>query len=40
MGSRGKEAADEIDEIFREILPDLAKYRSVRHTTTQGAAHG
>jgi hypothetical protein len=25
MGSRAKEAADEVDQIFREILPDAAK---------------
>ncbi|MFZ1932678.1 MAG: division plane positioning ATPase MipZ [Thermoguttaceae bacterium] len=40
MGSRAKEAADEVDEIFREILPDAAKCRSMRHIATQGAAHG
>jgi chromosome partitioning protein len=28
MGSRGREAADEISEIFREILPDAVKRRT------------
>jgi chromosome partitioning protein len=30
IGSRGKEAADEVDHIFREILPDTARRRSPR----------
>ena len=30
MGSRAREAAEEVDQIFREILPDAAKKRVVR----------
>jgi hypothetical protein len=30
MGSRGREAAEEVDHIFREILPDAAKRRVTR----------
>jgi chromosome partitioning protein len=34
MGSRAKEAADEVDQIFREILPDVAK--KTLHTSMAG----
>lgn len=34
MGSRAKEAADEVDAIFREILPDAASPRAVQPTGT------
>jgi chromosome partitioning protein len=30
MGSRGREAAEEVDQIFREILPEAAKRRVAR----------
>jgi hypothetical protein len=30
MGSRAREAAEEVDHIFREILPDAVKGRSGR----------
>jgi chromosome partitioning protein len=34
MGSRAKEAADEVDAIFREILPDTATPRAVQPSGT------
>jgi chromosome partitioning protein len=36
MGSRAKEAAEEVDEIFREILPDAVKTRSARTLARKG----
>jgi chromosome partitioning protein len=36
MGSRASEAADEIDHIFREILPDAAKRRVARNVIAKG----
>ncbi|MDP9175787.1 MAG: ParA family protein [Planctomycetota bacterium] len=35
MGSRAREAADEVDHIFREILPDAAKRRAARVSSSQ-----
>lgn len=35
MGSRANEAAEEVDQIFREILPDAAKRRPARVSATQ-----
>lgn len=35
MGSRAREAADEVDHIFREILPDAAKRRPARVSSSQ-----
>jgi len=34
MGSRAREAAEEVDQIFREILPDAAKKRVVRASSS------
>ena len=35
MGSRAREAAEEVDHIFREILPDAAKRRTARVSSSQ-----
>ena len=35
MGSRAREAAEEVDQIFREILPEALKRRVVRAKTSQ-----
>jgi chromosome partitioning protein len=35
MGSRAREAAEEVDQIFREILPDAAKRRAARASSSQ-----
>jgi chromosome partitioning protein len=35
MGSRAREAAEEVDHIFREIMPDAAKRRAARVSSTQ-----
>ena len=35
MGSRAREAAEEVDQIFREILPDAVKRRGARMTSSQ-----
>jgi chromosome partitioning protein len=35
MGSRAREAAEEVDQIFREILPDAAKRRTARVSSSQ-----
>jgi chromosome partitioning protein len=35
MGARAVEAADEVDHIFREILPDAAKRRTLRATSSR-----
>jgi len=35
MGSRAREAAEEVDQIFREILPDAAKRRAARVSSSQ-----
>jgi chromosome partitioning protein len=35
MGSRAREAAEEVDQIFREILPDAVKRRGARLTASQ-----
>ena len=36
MGSRAKEAAEEVDQIFRELLPDAVNVRSTRTKTKRG----
>jgi hypothetical protein len=38
MGSRGRDAAAEIDQLFRELLPDVAegKVRRVKTHTSEG----
>jgi chromosome partitioning protein len=36
MGSRAREAAEEVDHIFREILPDAVKGRSGRSASKKG----
>ena len=35
MGSRAKEAAEEVDLIFREILPDAVKRKTALITSSQ-----
>ncbi len=35
MGSRAREAAEEVDQIFREILPEAAKRRVIRQTAAK-----
>jgi chromosome partitioning protein len=35
MGSRARDAADEVDQIFREILPDAAERRPARASSSQ-----
>ena len=41
MGSRAREAAEEVDHIFREILPEAVKRRSARAATKRkGVARG
>ena len=35
MGSRAREAAEEVDQIFREILPEATKRRGARVTSSQ-----
>jgi chromosome partitioning protein len=35
MGSRAREAAEEVDQIFREILPEAAKRRASRTSSSQ-----
>ena len=35
MGSRARQAADEVSQIFREILPDSAKRRGVHAAASQ-----
>jgi chromosome partitioning protein len=34
MGARAREAAEEVDQIFREILPDAVKRRGARLTAS------